>query len=207
MAHSRSIGIRMNGSTSQGQDVESGSSSNDVDVHALTVAITRGDREALGRLFDRYYTMMLNECRKSSGPNSMLAEDAAQEAWLRVARRPVECSSAGQLAAWLRKVAMSASIDLLRSELARRVRERAFSRTNAEAVRFLDDHDRLEEARVALTSLERDASGGALLLALRARSEVTIAQLAKSLGIGASALDSKLRRAAAQARVTLEGPQ
>ena len=197
----------MKGSTNRGQDVQPVSNSVDADAHALTVAITRGDREALGRLFDRYYTMMLNECRKSSGTNSILAEDAAQEAWLRVARRPVECSSAGQLAAWLRKVAMSASIDLLRSELARRVRERAVSRTNDEAVRFLDDHDRLEEARIALMSLERDTSDGALLLALRTRSEVTVAQLAKSLGIGASALDSKLRRAAAQARATLEGQQ
>ncbi len=197
----------MNGSTNRGQDVQPVSNSVDVDAHALTVAITRGDREALGQLFDRYYTMMLNECRKSSGTNSILAEDAAQEAWLRVARRPVECSSAGQLAAWLRKVAMSASIDLLRSELARRVRERAVSRTNDEAVRFLDDHDRLEDARIALISLERDTSDGALLLALRTRSEVTVAQLAKSLGIGASALDSKLRRAAAQARATLEGQQ
>ena len=197
----------MKGSTNRGQDVQPVSNSVDADAHALTVAITRGDREALGQLFDRYYTMMLNECRKSSGTNSILAEDAAQEAWLRVARRPVECSSAGQLAAWLRKVAMSASIDLLRSELARRVRERAVSRTNDEAVRFLDDHDRLEEARIALMSLERDTSDGALLLALRTQSEVTVAQLAKSLGIGASALDSKLRRAAAQARATLEGQQ
>ena len=197
----------MKGSTNRGQDVQPVSNSVDADAHALTVAITRGDREALGQLFDRYYTMMLNECRKSSGTNSILAEDAAQEAWLRVARRPVECSSAGQLAAWLRKVAMSASIDLLRSELARRVRERAVSRTNDEAVRFLDDHDRLEEARIALMSLERDTSDGALLLALRTRSEVTVAKLAKSLGIGASALDSKLRRAAAQARATLEGQQ
>lgn len=207
MANSLSIGISMKGSTNRGQDVQPVSNSVDADAHALTVAITRGDREALGQLFDRYYTMMLNECRKSSGTNSILAEDAAQEAWLRVARRPVECSSAGQLAAWLRKVAMSASIDLLRSELARRVRERAVSRTNDEAVRFLDDHDRLEEARIALMSLERDTSDGALLLALRTRSEVTVAQLAKSLGIGASALDSKLRRAAAQARATLEGQQ
>ena len=207
MANSLSIGISMKGSTNRGQDVQPVSNSVDTDAHALTVAITRGDREALGQLFDRYYTMMLNECRKSSGTNSILAEDAAQEAWLRVARRPVECSSAGQLAAWLRKVAMSASIDLLRSELARRVRERAVSRTNDEAVRFLDDHDRLEEARIALISLERDTSDGALLLALRTRSEVTVAQLAKSLGIGASALDSKLRRAAAQARATLEGQQ
>ena len=207
MANSLSIGISMKGSTNRGQDVQPVSNSVDADAHALTVAITRGDREALGQLFDRYYTMMLNECRKSSGTNSILAEDAAQEAWLRVARRPVECSSAGQLAAWLRKVAMSASIDLLRSELARRVRERAVSRTNDEAVRFLDDHDRLEEARIALISLERDTSDGALLLALRTRSEVTVAQLAKSLGIGASALDSKLRRAAAQARATLEGQQ
>lgn len=207
MANSLSIGISMKGSTNRGQDVQPVSNSVDTDAHALTVAITRGDREALGQLFDRYYTMMLNECRKSSGTNSILAEDAAQEAWLRVARRPVECSSAGQLAAWLRKVAMSASIDLLRSELARRVRERAVSRTNDEAVRFLDDHDRLEEARIALMSLERDTSDGALLLALRTRSEVTVAQLAKSLGIGASALDSKLRRAAAQARATLEGQQ
>jgi RNA polymerase sigma factor (sigma-70 family) len=197
----------MKGSTNRGQDVQPVSNSVDTDAHALTVAITRGDREALGQLFDRYYTMMLNECRKSSGTNSILAEDAAQEAWLRVARRPVECSSAGQLAAWLRKVAMSASIDLLRSELARRVRERAVSRTNDEAVRFLDDHDRLEEAQIALMSLERDTSDGALLLALRTRSEVTVAKLAKSLGIGASALDSKLRRAAAQARATLEGQQ
>lgn len=207
MANSLSIGISMKGSTNRGQDVQPVSNSVDADAHALTVAITRGDREALGQLFDRYYTMMLNECRKSSGTNSILAEDAAQEAWLRVARRPVECSSAGQLAAWLRKVAMSASIDLLRSELARRVRERAVSRTNDEAVRFLDDHDRLEEARIALMSLERDTSDGALLLALRTRSEVTVAKLAKSLGIGASALDSKLRRAAAQARATLEGQQ
>ena len=79
----------MNGSTNRGQDVQPVSNSVDADAHALTVAITRGDREALGQLFDRYYTMMLNECRKSSGTNSILAEDAAQEAWLRVARRPV----------------------------------------------------------------------------------------------------------------------
>ncbi len=50
----------MNGSTNRGQDVQPVSNSVDVDAHALTVAITRGDREALGQLFDRYYTMMLN---------------------------------------------------------------------------------------------------------------------------------------------------
>ena len=72
----------MKGSTNRGQDVQPVSNSVDADAHALTVAITRGDREALGQLFDRYYTMMLNECRKSSGTNSILAEDAAQEAWL-----------------------------------------------------------------------------------------------------------------------------
>ena len=197
----------MKGLTNRVPDGVSASTSSDVDVdaHALTAAITRGDREALGQLFDRYYTMVLSECRKSSGLGFMLAEDAAQETWLRVARRPVVCSSAAQLALWLRRVAMSASIDLLRSELARRVRECVFSRTHDEAVRFLAEHDRLEATRVALLALDRDMRDGALLLTLRARTEGTIAQLAKSLGIGASALDSKLRRAAAQARTTLEG--
>ena len=194
----------MKGLTNRVPDGVSASTSSDVDIdaHALTAAITRGDREALGQLFDRYYTMVLSECRKSSGLGFMLAEDAAQETWLRVARRPVVCSSAAQLALWLRRVAMSASIDLLRSELARRVRECVFSRTHDEAVRFLDEHDRLEATRVALLALDRDMRDGALLLT---RTEGTIAQLAKSLGIGASALDSKLRRAAAQARTTLEG--
>lgn len=99
----------------------------DAAVGAETRSMVAGDPAALAVVFDRYYALVLGECRRRLGPQSPLIEDATQEAWLRVARRPVLCHSEGQLLAWLRAVAMSASIDLLRSELARRSRERAKS--------------------------------------------------------------------------------
>ncbi|MFO0961607.1 MAG: sigma-70 family RNA polymerase sigma factor [Phycisphaerales bacterium] len=141
-----------------------------------------------------------------------LAPDAAQEAWLRVVRRPAHCRSRAELDAWLRRVVVSAALDLLRRELRQRTRiERAAAaeiagnhaetsataRAASSAHTLADDAETLARLRAQLDGL---ASQERLLLDLRFRAGMSIAQAAAALGIGPAAAGSRLRRALAQLR-------
>ncbi|MFO0962238.1 MAG: sigma-70 family RNA polymerase sigma factor [Phycisphaerales bacterium] len=174
-------------------------------ARSLTDAVVSGDREAYAQLF-RLRCDFVEECAaRALRHRRDLAPDAAQEAWIRVARAPVRCPCAAALDAWLRRVATTAAIDLLRSELARRVREQRVARTRGEACAFVDDAGALAQARAELEALAQLAPGDRALLELRARAGGTVSQLAAALGIGAAAIDSRLRRATERARRALEG--
>lgn len=156
-----------------------------------------GQREALASIYDSRCALVEHEVLRALGHRADLAPDAAQDAWCRVARRPVECASAARLDAWLRRVAASAAIDLLRSELARRARQNRAARTKPEAAAFIQDAAQLDAARQLLARLE-DADRA--ILELRARTNSTLEQLASALGIGPAAADSRVRRALDRAR-------
>jgi DNA-directed RNA polymerase specialized sigma24 family protein len=105
----------------------------------------------------------------------------------------------------LRRVAASAAVDLLRNELARRLREERVARSRAEAGDFLEQAALLEHARRELDALRSLAHEDRALLELRIRMEGAIAPIAAALGLGMPALDSRLRRASERARRALQG--
>lgn len=172
-------------------------------VAALTSAIVAGDRNAYERLFRLRCAFVERETQRRLRRRHDLAENAAQEVWIRAARAPVRCPTVAQLDAWLRRLVASAVIDLLRSELARRAREETIASSRPEAASFVDDIELLDEIRADLSGLDGLAPEARALLELRARTGATLVQLAAMLGLTRAGVDSRLRRAAIAARAAL----
>lgn len=172
----------------------------DAAAAALTDAVVRGDRDAYTRLFTLRCSLVEREATRRLGRRSDLAADAAQEAWIRIARAPRRCPDARSLDGWLRRVVRSAALDLLRSELARRLREERIAASRREAQAFVADVELLESLRVDLASLDGLSDAERSLVELRARTGATLTQLAAMLGLGRAAVDSRLRRACDEAR-------
>jgi RNA polymerase sigma factor (sigma-70 family) len=172
-------------------------------VDRCTAQLVGGDRAAYELLFRRRVTFVEAESTRVLGRRHDLAADAAQEAWLRVARAPRRCTTAAGLDAWLRRIVRSAAIDLLRSELARRCRERRVARMREEAADYLKDFELLEQIRHDASRLPAEDRS---LLELVARTDATVASVAEWLGIGRAAADSRLRRAAERARQLRTNP-
>jgi RNA polymerase sigma factor (sigma-70 family) len=172
-------------------------------VDRCTLRLVGGDRSAYELLFRRRVAFVEAESLRILGRRHDLAADAAQDAWLRVARAPRRCATSASLDAWLRRIVRSAAIDLLRSELARRCRERRVARMREEAADYLKDFELLEQIRHDASRLHADDRS---LLELVARTDATIASIAEWLGIGRAAADSRLRRAAERARALRMNP-
>ena len=178
----------------------------DAAADRCTAAMVASDRGAYERLFLARCVFVENEAARRLGQRRDLAEDAAQEAWIRVARQPCRCPSVASLDAWLRRVVRSAAIDLLRSELSRRAREAVVARDRAEAVAFLKDYELLEQIRHEVSDIEGLTAEERLLFELKVRTDATTARLAAWLGISRAAVDSKLRRTAERARALRMNP-
>lgn len=178
-----------------------GADSTDLDdawVRQCTAHCVAGVRSAYESLFVRRCSFVEAEAARRLGRRHDLVDDVAQETWLRVARGPRRCASVASLDAWLRRIVRSASIDMLRSELARRCREKRVSRT--EATGFVEDVELLDMLRCEGASALGLAPNERWIFELRVRTGATLEQLAGWIGIGRGALDSKLRRAAERAR-------
>jgi RNA polymerase sigma factor (sigma-70 family) len=172
----------------------------DAAAAACTARMVAGDRTAFEALFRRRCVLVESESLRRLGRRRDLADDAAQETWLRVARTPRACPDLARLDAWLRKIVASAAIDLLRGELARRTRERRVAGSRPEAVAFLEDFALLEEIRHEAARLPGLTADERSMFELRVRTGATVERLAGWLGLGRAALDSTLRRAAERAR-------
>lgn len=86
------------------------------DAAALARYAKRGDPRAFEVLVLRYQSMVLHTCRRVMATQAD-AEDAAQETFLKLARRAGEIRS--NVAAWLHACALRTSIDLVRAQSAR----------------------------------------------------------------------------------------
>ena len=98
-------------------------SASDAQVAECTARAVAGDRASYEALFRLRCAFVEAEAARRLGRRRDLVDDVAQDAWLRVARGPRRCPDVASLDAWLRRVVRSAAIDLLRSELACRLRE------------------------------------------------------------------------------------
>jgi len=169
-------------------------------VDACTARMAAGDRSAYESIFLLRCGFVEAEAERRLRRRPDLAEDAAQETWLRVARGPRRCPGVASLDAWLRRIVRSAAIDLLRDDLARRLRERRVAEARNEARSFLEDLELLEEIRRDVAAIGGISDDERAVLEVRARADATLAQLGRWLGVGPAAVDSRLRRAAERAR-------
>ena len=169
-------------------------------VADCTGRMVRGDRTAYETLFLRRHRFVEAEAARTLGRRGDLADDVAGETWLRIARGPRTCPSEPALDGWLRRIVRSVAVDLIRSDLARSLRERRIAGGRPESSGFVEDHELLEEIRRGLAVLEKLDVEDRAILELRARTGATIAQIARLLGIGPAAVDSRLRRAVERAR-------
>jgi RNA polymerase sigma factor (sigma-70 family) len=97
------------------------------DAEALHRFAAFGDADAFRLIAQRHASMVYATCLRVTGvPN--LAEDASQETFFRLLSRSHEVNQ--NLAGWLHRTATHVALDVLRSESARRHRERRFARTS-----------------------------------------------------------------------------
>ena len=169
-----------------------------------TAAIVAGDRTAYIHLFEARCDFIEREAARRLGRRRDLVDDVAQESWLRIARAPRQCPDERSLDAWLRAIVRTAALDILRSELARRVREERFARERQEATAYLADLDMLDGLRSDLAALDGLSMQERALMELKSRTGATLREFAAMLGIGRAAADSALRRAAERAKRLLE---
>jgi RNA polymerase sigma factor (sigma-70 family) len=178
----------------------------DVEVERCTSRMVDGDRAAYEQLYRLRCAFVEDESVRRLGRRRDLAADVSQETWMRVARGPRRCAGTASLDAWLRRIVRSAAIDMLRQELARRLRERHVAGERTEAIAFLEDHDLLEEIRHEASEVAGLSKDEQSMFELMIRADGTVVQLAGMLGIGRAALDSRLRRAAERARARRNTP-
>jgi RNA polymerase sigma factor (sigma-70 family) len=175
----------------EGADVE-----DDAWARRVSHEIAAGSRDALGDLFTRRFDRLVGLVRARVRCDEYLALDCVQDAFVRTAGSLPPLASLAALDAWLAKAALSSALDRIRADASRGRRESRMPRPH--------EHARADlEAELAdeVTALEaRLDEEQRLLLRLRWTVGMTVRQIARHLGLGEHAAESRIRRAIDAAR-------
>ena len=161
---------------------------------ALVVSVGRFDEAALAELYERHGGAVFALSRRLLN-NRTLAEEVTQEIFLRLWNRPERFDAArGTLRAFLLADTHGRSIDLLRSEAARRDRETRDGRLAPEPTFNLENevlsNVRAEQVRAALAEL---ADGERRAIELAYFGGYTYREVAEELGEPEGTVKSRIR--------------
>jgi RNA polymerase sigma-70 factor (ECF subfamily) len=166
------------------------------DLAGFLESAREGDAEAFASLVRRFerpvYQLVLRMVRRGA-----VAEDLAQDVFIRLWRHLGDIESAEVLPAWLRRVAVNAVIDHWRKEDARRrnlavLREHPVARHVVRPSSRMETEEGVDAVQGALARLPAKLRS---VLVLRAVESMSYEQLADTLGISTSAVRSRLFRA------------
>lgn len=166
---------------------------------ALLAAVADGDRDALRRLYERHAPWLTLRLQRRCG-DADAVDDALQDTFVSIWRRPQGYAGRGEVAAWIWGIAIRRLIDGLR-----RRPQRLFPSLARE------EHEPSAEERVLL-GIEHGHVGGALNSLspeLRAVVQATIldglttAEAGRLLGIPSGTVKTRMMRARAQMREAL----
>ncbi|HET7572972.1 MAG TPA: sigma-70 family RNA polymerase sigma factor [Gaiellaceae bacterium] len=160
----------------------------------LVLAARGGSREALGAIFDRHWPRVWRAAYATCGDRE-LANDAAQDAFLKAAdalrrfdpRRPLE--------PWLVKIAVNRAIDLVRK------RRRLVAAEDAPEPYGFDAGPADEGLWAALKALAPERRA---VVALHYWFDYTTPEIADALGVPLGTVNSRLARALRDLRLHLE---
>ena len=160
----------------------------------LVLAAKRGSRDAMGQLFDRHWPRVWRAAYSTTGDRE-LANDAAQDAFLRAASALHRFDPHRPIEPWLVRIAVNGAIDLLRSRR-RLVPDTALDEPFAFDSPFPD-----EDLQAALRDLgpERRA-----VIALHYWLDYTTPEIAEILDVPLGTVNSRLARALRDLRHHLE---
>ncbi len=95
------------------------------DMDLLQRYVNAGDPEAFDQIVKRYASMVYNTCWRVLRDTGR-AEEVCQDTFFKLMTKPASVKSS--LGGWLHRTATTGSLDVLRSETARRRRERVYAR-------------------------------------------------------------------------------
>lgn len=168
----------------------------------LMARLADGDQSALGRLVQRHQRRVLDIAYRTTG-DRVLAEDIAQEAFLRVWRSAESYTPSAQFTTWLYRIVVNLCIDASRKHKVLTVDEPAVAHPEVAASSCcLERNDRAAAVRRAVTRLPQRQR---VALVLHRFSGLSIRAVSDTTGWSESAVESLLVRAYASLRQTLTG--
>jgi RNA polymerase sigma-70 factor (ECF subfamily) len=170
------------------------------DLDLLRLYSTRGDARAFAELVRRYADMVYATARRVTG-DAATAQDVSQDCFLSLAQR--SASIRGSLAAWLHRTSVNRSLELQRTERARRRRE-AQAAVEHRIAGARDDSaaQLIAQVDAALASLPHELRVLVTEHYLCGRTE---ADLAAQAGVSQSTIHRKLDKALERLRRRLRG--
>ncbi len=167
------------------------------DAHLVSLC-ANGDRAALQTLYLRHASAVYNRSLHVLCDRT-LAADITQDIFLRLWRQPERFDDGrGTLRTFLLTQAKARSIDLIRSDGARRARESAWSTVReVDVLDHADIVDRAYEVRLALATLPEHERRPVVLAFYQG---FTYREVAEHLGVSEGTVKSRIRRALARLR-------
>lgn len=159
-----------------------------------------GDARAIRALYDRYAPRVYAVVRRIAGDED-LAQDYAQEAWIRAIRALPTFRGDSRFSTWLHRIAVNAALQALRKQETRKKRETPVKADIAIAPRARDSllQKRLEHA------LDGLPEGMRRVLILHDVEGYTHEEIGDVLGVTAGTSKSQLFKARAKMRAMLAG--
>lgn len=163
----------------------------------LVRAAQAGDREAMTLIYERTRPQ-INHAIRAIVRDESLAEDVAQETYLRAFANIDSLREPEKLLPWLRVIAQNQAKNalqkqkpLLFSELTESAEERAEASADTQPELMIDDRERAELIRQALDEL---GDGQRLIIGMYYFEQLSVAEIAEKLGISQSTVKSQLHR-------------
>lgn len=159
----------------------------------------KGDRSAIQSLYTRYADHVYSVVRRLAG-DDMLAEDWAQEAWIRAIRALPDFRGESQFGTWLHRIAVNSALYGVRGRERRSTRELPLPDAIAAAGRGDQTLLRVRLER----ALEQLPSGMRRVLVLHDVEGYTHAEIGILLGVSPGTCKSQLFKARARMRELLD---
>jgi RNA polymerase sigma-70 factor, ECF subfamily len=159
-----------------------------------------GDPLAVRTLYERYSSRVFGVVRRIAGDDD-LAQDFAQEAWIRAFRALPSFRGDSRFSTWVHRIAVNAALQAVRSAGTRERRETDLPDTIPVAPKHRDVllEDRLQRA------MDRVPEGMRRVLILHDVEGYTHEEIGEALGINPGTSKSQLFKARARMRVLLRG--
>ncbi|MDT8367938.1 MAG: RNA polymerase sigma factor [Longimicrobiales bacterium] len=159
-----------------------------------------GDAGAVRQLYERYAPRVYAVVRRIAGCDD-LAQDYAQEAWIRAIRALPTFRGDARFSTWLHRIAVNAALQALRRSQSRREREAPLPDTLPVGPRV---GDALLESRLE-SALDRLPEGMREVIILHDVEGYTHEEIGEVLGVTSGTSKSQLFKARAKMRDMLEG--
>ncbi len=169
------------------------------DTELLEAFRERRSDEAFSELVRRYAGLVFSAASRRLS-NVTLAEDITQIVFIRFAKSPPRVKNDAELAAWLHRVTVNATVDLWRSEIRRRARElqaTLMQSPESEHVIWDDIAPKLDDALNQLGDCDRH------IILLRFFSQKSMREVGASFGISEDAAKMRVSRAVERLRAQL----